>query len=195
MCPDRKCDQVRAKKLLRALTTGMLLMWDRGLHSYPMVNATLPQGCDYLERIPKNVKFSPEKVLDDRSYLSLIAPDGKSQKKSCGKIQVRVVDPTIDEASTPQTYRLITSLMDVVLFPALLLAAEYHQRSRALKIKLTNSNPVKLFKKFSGLLLGHYAVRCLMFQAAQQVEISQLRLGFTGTLRVIPRAISDFQDI
>ena len=25
----------------------MLLMWDRGLHSYAMVNATMTQGCDY----------------------------------------------------------------------------------------------------------------------------------------------------
>ena len=34
-----------------------------------------------------------------------------------------------------------------------------------------------------------------MFKAAQQVGISPLRLGFTGTLKVIRRAISDFQDI
>jgi hypothetical protein len=34
-----------------------------------------------------------------------------------------------------------------------------------------------------------------MFQAAQQAGISPLRLGFTGTLKVIPRALTDFQDI
>ena len=34
-----------------------------------------------------------------------------------------------------------------------------------------------------------------MFQAAQQAEISPLRLGFTGTLKVIRRAIGDFQDL
>jgi len=34
-----------------------------------------------------------------------------------------------------------------------------------------------------------------MFQAAQQAGISPLRLGFTGTLKVIRRAISDFQDV
>ncbi len=33
-----------------------------------------------------------------------------------------------------------------------------------------------------------------MFQAAQQAGISPLRLGFTGTLKVIRQAISDFQD-
>lgn len=41
MCPYRIGERVRAKKLLRSVTEGMLLMWDRGLHSYAMVNATL----------------------------------------------------------------------------------------------------------------------------------------------------------
>ncbi len=43
--------------------------------------------------------------------------------------------------------------------------------------------------------MGHYALRSLMFQAAQQVGISPLRLGFTGTLKMIRRAIGDFQDL
>jgi hypothetical protein len=33
-----------------------------------------------------------------------------------------------------------------------------------------------------------------MFQAATAAEISPLRLGFTGTLKIIRRAIADFQD-
>ena len=33
-----------------------------------------------------------------------------------------------------------------------------------------------------------------MFQAATAAGISPLRLGFTGTLKVIRRAIADFQD-
>lgn len=85
MCPYRIGERVRAKKLLRKVTEGMLLMWDRGLHSYAMVNATLATGCDYLGRVPANVKFSVETVLDDGSYLSWVAPDGKSKKKGCTK--------------------------------------------------------------------------------------------------------------
>ncbi len=41
--------------------------------------------------------------------------------------------------------------------------------------------------------MGHYAIRSLMFQASQQAGISPLRLGFTGTLKVIRRAGGDFQ--
>jgi hypothetical protein len=60
--------------------------------------------------------------------LSSVAPDGKSKKKGCTKIQVRVIEYSIDTDSGQQTYRLITSLSDIALFPALLLAQEYHQR-------------------------------------------------------------------
>src|SRR4028119_1641327 len=70
MCPYRMGERVRALKLLRSVTAGMLLMWDRGLHSYAMVQATVSQGCDYLGRIPANVKFLVEQPLQDGSYLS-----------------------------------------------------------------------------------------------------------------------------
>ncbi len=39
-----------------------------------------------------------------------------------------------------------------------------------------------------GWLLGHWAVRSLIFQAATSAEIPPLRLSFTGSLRVIRRA-------
>jgi hypothetical protein len=95
-------ERVRVQKLLRSVTSGMLLMWDRGLHSYKMVNATLFQSCHYLGRLPANVKFEVEQVLDDGSYLSWIYPDGKSRKKGGQKIQVRVIEYTIDSDDEPK---------------------------------------------------------------------------------------------
>ncbi len=208
MCPYRIGERVRAKKLLRSVLQGMLLMWDRGLHSYAMVQATLKQGCDYLGRVPANVKFSVAQVLDDGSYLSWIAPDGKSKKKGCTKIQVRVIEYTIDTDGGEQTYRLITSLMDTARFPALLLATEYHQRweientidelkthLNGRKTPIRSLKPREVIQEVYGWLLGHYAVRCLMFTAAQQAGISPLRLGNTCTLNVLRRAIPDFHDI
>ncbi len=208
MCPYRMGERVRVKKLLRSVTQGMLLMWDRGLHSYAMVNATLAQECHYLGRVPANVKFSVEKVLDDQSYLSWIYPDGKSKKKGGTKVQVRVIEYTLDTNGEQQTYRLITSLLDIALFPALLLAKEYHQRWEientidelkthllGRKTPIRSLKPREVVQEIYGLLLGHYAVRCLMFQAAQKAGISPLRLGFTGALKVIRRTIGEFQDI
>ena len=207
MCPYRMSERVRAKKLLRSITQGMLLMWDRGLHSYAMVQATQKQGCDYLGRVPKNVKFAAEKILDDGSYLSRVYPDGKSKKKGATKILVRVIEYTIDSEEEQKTYRLITSLLDTTLYPALLLASEYHQRWEVentidelkthllgRKTPIRSLNPREVVQEVYGLLLGHWAVRCLMVQAAQQVGLSPLRLGFTGTLKVIRGAIAEFQN-
>jgi Insertion element 4 transposase N-terminal/Transposase DDE domain len=206
--PYRVGERVRAKKLLRSVTQGMLLMWDRGLHSYVMVQQTLKQECDYLGRVPANVKFSVEQVLDDGSYLSWIYPDGKSKKKGAQPIQARVIEYSIDVDEQPQTYRLITSLRDTVLFPALLLATEYHQRweientidelkthLNGRKTPIRSLKPREVVQEIYGWLLGHYVIRCLMFTAAQEAGISPLRLGFTGTLKVIQRAIPDFQDL
>ncbi len=206
MCPYRIGERVRAKKLLRSVSVGMLLMWDRGLHSYKMVQATFAQKCDYLGRVPKNVKFNVEKVLEDGSYLSWIAPDGKSKKKGSTKIMVRVIEYTINTDDQSQVYRLITSLTDIVLFPGLLLATEYHRRWEVestideLKVHLLGRktlirslNPREVVQEIYGWLLGHWAVRSLMFQVAESAHISPLRLSFTGTLNIVRRAVPKFQ--
>lgn len=143
-------------------------MWDRGLHSYAMVKATLSQKCHYLGRLPKNIKFPVETVLEDGSYLSWIAPDAKSKKKGGTKIIVRVIEYTIDTDDQPQIYRLITSLTDTVLFPSLLLATEYHRRWEVentideLKVHLLGRktlirslNPREVVQEIYGWLLGH----------------------------------------
>ena len=97
--------------------------------------------------------------------------------------------------------------MDIALFPALLLATEYHQRweientidelkthLNGRKTPIRSLKPREVVQEIYGWLLSHYAVRTLMFQAATVAGISPLRLGFTGTLKVIRRAIADFQD-
>jgi hypothetical protein len=206
ICPYKIGERVRAKKLLRSMSKGMLLMWDRGLHSYAMVMATLSQGSDYLGRMPKNVKFPVDKVLEDGSYLSWIAPDGKSKKKGASKIMVRVIEYTIENDGEPVVYRLITSLLDSIAFPALFLAMEYHKRWEVestideLKVHLLGRktlirslNPREVVQEIYGWLLGHWAVRSLMFQVADQAAISPLRLSFTGTLNVVRRAVPKFQ--
>ena len=207
MCPYRIGERVRVKKLLRSVAPGMLLMWDRGLHSYQMVQATQKQGCHFLGRVPANVKFVPEQVLDDGSYLAWIHPDGKSKKKGYSKILLRVIEYTIETEPEQKTYRLITSLLDPRLYPALVLAREYHTRweventidelkthLNGRKTPIRSLNPREVVQEVYGWLLEHWAVRSLMFQASQQAEISPLRLGFTGTLKIIRAAIPEFQN-
>ena len=81
MCPYKMGERVRALKLLRSVTPGMLLMWDRGKHSYAMVETTVSKGCEYLGRIPGNVKFLNEIQLDDGSYVRKDLPIRQIKEK------------------------------------------------------------------------------------------------------------------
>jgi Insertion element 4 transposase N-terminal len=125
-----------------------------------------------------------------------------------GGLRVMAVDGTIDTEGEPEIYRLITSLTDIALFPALLLAMEYHKRWEIentideLKVHLLGRktlirslNPREVVQEIYGWLLGHWAVRSLMFEVADHAQISPLRLSFTGTLNVVRRAIPKFQRI
>ncbi len=184
-------------------------MWDRGLHTYAMVQATVVKGCDYLGRIPANVKFIAETPLADGSYLSWIYPSGKLRKKGSQPLLLRVIEYTIEQPEQPQeqiTYRLITSLLDIERFPAQLLASEYHQRWEVettideLKVHLLgrkthvrSQKPREVVQEVYGWLLGHWAIRLLMFQAASSAGVAPLRLSFTVTLRLIRRALPKFQ--
>jgi hypothetical protein len=206
LSPYRMHERVRVRKLLRSVGQGMLLMWDRGLHSFKMVNETLAQQCHYLGRVPANAKFAPIKALKDGSYLSWIVPDRLSLLKGAKRIQVRVIEYCVEEAGEQKTYRLITDLLDVALFPALLLAQEYHQRWEAentlsefktflngRKVALRSKQPRLVIQELYGWLVTHWVLRTLMFQAAQQKQISPLSLSFTGSLKVLRRAIPQFQ--
>ena len=80
ICPDKMGERIRALRLLRSVAPKMLLMWDRGLHAYAMVKATLDQGSDYLGRLPATVKLLVEEPCSDGSYLSLISPPARIAK-------------------------------------------------------------------------------------------------------------------
>ena len=164
-----------------------------------MVEATFSKSCECLGRIPCNVKFLNEIQLDDGSYLSWIYPSGKLRKKGFKPVQVRVIEYTIencDRLEAPQIrYRLITSLLDDEKFTAQLLACEYHQRWEVentidevkvhllgRKTHIRSERPKEVVQEIYGLLLGHWAVRALIFQAASSAGVSPLRLSFTGTL-------------
>jgi len=206
LSPYRMGERRKALKLLRSVGTGMLLMWDRGLHSFKMVKATQERGSHFLGRVSKNVKFEVVQTFEDGSFLSWIAPDRQSEKKGAQSLPVRVIEYTIKEKGVEQTYRLITDLMDITAFPALVLAQEYHQRweventldefkthLNGRKTPIRSKYPRGVVQEIYGWLLGHWAVRSLMFQAAQEQGLSPLRLGFTGTLRVVRRAMAQFQ--
>ncbi len=61
------------------------------------------------------------------------------------------------------------------------------------RLPFARKSPVSVVQEIYGWLLAHWAVRCLMFQASTEGNISPLRLGFTSTLLVLHRAVPLFQ--
>jgi len=200
-----------ARQLLRAVRAGMLLMWDRGLHSHAMLRDTLARQADFLGRVGKAAVLTPEELLPDGSFLACVYPSPKARRHRRGGIPVRVIEYAIDDPARPGRevrYRLITSLLDPRRCPAATLAAEYHQRweveGTAAEVKarqadrrpappLRSRRPREVVQEVYGLLLAHLAVRLTMYEAATVAGVDPDRLSFTGTLRVLRRAVGAFQ--
>jgi hypothetical protein len=196
-----------ARRLLRSVGAGMLVMWDRGLHSYAMVRATLDQQAQVLGRVSKAVTLEPEELLSDGSFLTTLYPSDTARRHDQDGILVRVIEYTVDDPARPrpdERYRLVTSLLDPVRAPARLLAVEYHQRWEIestldeLKVHqidrrpaphLRSRHPREVVQELYGLVLTHRAIRCLMAEAAARADLDPDRLSFTGTLRLLRRAV------
>ena len=61
------------------------------------------------------------------------------------------------------------------------------------KTPVRSQKPREVVQEVYGWLLGYWSVRVLMYQTANNAGIAPLRLSFTGTLRVIRRALPKFQ--
>jgi hypothetical protein len=202
--PFRCGEAPAALRLLRAVGPGMLLLWDRGVHSYAMIRATLARQADFLGRTKRNVVLRPTEVLADGSFLARVYPTPTARRRDEDGIVVRVIEYVLDTAAGPgrETYRLLTSLLDERAFPAERLAATYHERWEVettldeVKVHqwahprpLRSKRPREVVQEIYGLLLAHLAIRTLMHQAALRDGIDPDRLSFTGALRVLRRAI------
>jgi hypothetical protein len=200
-----------ARRLLRSVGTGMLVMWDRGLHSYALLRATLDQGAQVLGRVSTAVRLEPEELLADGSFLTTLAPPPAARRRGEDGLVVRVIEYTIDDPARPrpdERYRLVTSLLDPGRYPARTLALAYHERweieatldelkvhqlDRRPQPHLRSRHPRAVVQEVYGRVLAHRAIRGLMAEAAARANLDPDRLSFTGTLRLLRRAIPRVQ--
>lgn len=195
--------------LLRSIDAGMLVLWDRGFHSFELIAALLQRGAALLERLPAHVKPRLIQKLADGSQLAwLVAPDS-SPAKDAAPIAVRIIEYTLTDPALPgykQRHRLLTTLLDPLAAPALELVYAYHERweieilidevqthQRLNGKPLRSKKPSGVLQELYGLLLAHYAVRKLMYEAAASVNIDPDRLSFVHAVRVLQDAIPEFQ--
>ena len=196
-------------RLLRSVGKDMLLTWDRGFHSFDMAYQTTQTFADFLGRVPVNVKLKPLEELPDGSYLAYIYPSDYKRKKRGEHLLVRVIDYTLDDPNRQghaERHRLITSLLNYKAFSALDLACVYHERweieitideldthQRLANRPFRSQKPKAVLQELYGLIIAHYAIRTLMHEAALQVDLDPDRLSFIKALRVIRRAVAEFQ--
>lgn len=198
--PIRCAEIVMAKFLLRFLAPDMLLLWDRGFLSYANVQDVLAGKAQLLARIKKNHVFRKLKVFRDGSYLAKLYASAKHRRKDQDGILVRIIEYTIRDQGRPGSdtvHRLLTTLLDSRLDPAKKLIELYHERweeelaidelktHQGQRPVLRSQTPAGVVQEIHGLLLAHFVVRKLMFEAAAQQNLPPRRLSFTGTLKIL----------
>lgn len=196
------------QRLLRSLTAEMLVLWDRGLHSFALIVQTRARNAQLLGRLPSNVK--PERLctLVDGTQLVRLRPSDKARRRAGEQVLVRLIRYTLDDPPRPghQTeHRLITSLLDPRQAPAEELVMAYHQRwefelgvdelvtHQRPPRPLRSHTPVGVIQEIYALFLAHYLVRAVMVAAAASADLAPTRLSFLTTLRLIREALPDFQ--
>jgi hypothetical protein len=207
--PYHTSERVGGFRLLRSVTPGMLVMWDRGFHSYDMLVQVYQRGAHVLSRLPADVKPIVVRRLADGSYLAYLRPTDYQRRKRGEHLLVRVIEYTITDPNLPgygEVHRLVTTLLDPDAYPIMDLICAYHERweieiaideidthQRLLPGPLRSLKPVGVIQELYGLLIAHYLVRALMHEAAQQAGLDPDRLSFVGAIRVLQKAVPEFQ--
>ncbi len=202
-------ERVGGLRMLRSVGPGMLVTWDRGFHGFDMCVQTRQRRAHFLARVPAQVHLKPLRRLSDGSYLAEIKPSEKWRRRRGEHLLVRVIEYTVNDPARPghrERHRLITSLLNPVLYPALTLACAYHERweveitidevdthQRHPRQPLRSRTPVGVLQELYGLLVAHYAIRAVMREAAMRVEIAPDRLSFVNAVRILRNAVFEAQ--
>jgi hypothetical protein len=203
------------RKILPSFQPEMLVLADRGFFAFDLWNEARSSGAQLLWRVVKSLDLPVLEKLADGSYRSQLLP--KDLKADLRKgyrlravaeqaIPVRVIEYSIPNRGGDQAViRLVTSLLDPHQAPAIELAELYQQRwefelaldeiqthqlgrPRVLRSK----SPEMVRQEIWALLITHYAIRHLMWQAADDIEDLDVdRVSFTRTLRLVRRHTTD----
>lgn len=198
-----RCNEYKVgRSLLKKVSPGCLVLWDRGFYGYSSIKDALDLSVHVLGRVGSHVVFERLANLRDGSYLSRIYPSQKDKRHGTNPLVVRVIEYTIDDPHRTghgELHRLVTTLLDPELDPALELAVLYHQRweieigndeikthqlHQGRPTTLRSLTPCGVVQEFYGLLLAYNAVRFLMHEAAVSVDIDPRQLSFIHAVRV-----------
>lgn len=199
--PMRRGEVTMAPALLRYLEPDMLLLWDRNFFSYALIHqVVVERRAQLLARVKKNLILRPIRRLADGSYLANVYQSDYHRRHDLNGIRVRIIEYTLTDPNRPgcqEKHRLLTTLLDETVDPAVTLVVLYHERweeevtidelktHQRERPVLRSQTPAGVVQEIYGLLLAHALIRRLMVTAATQAAVPPRRISFTGTLKVL----------
>lgn len=198
-------EQKLVEQLWDQIPSDALLLEDRGFFSYDHWKTLDSRGIQLLVRMKNNLILRPIQRLADGSYLAKIYPSSYHRDKDREGIVVRVIEYTLDDPRRTghgERHRLATNLLDPEEYPALELVCLYHERWEEELVfdeqkthldprrpgkaaHFRSQTPAGVEQELYALSLGHFVVRALMLEAAQEENLDVDRLSFTGCLRIL----------
>jgi len=192
-----------SKLLLDRLEEGMVLLADRGFTSFDAWKQAIATGADLIWRAKSNVKPRRIETLADGSWLAEMRKN--NFQLDTEHIVIRVVEYSIDDGRGTEMgpFRLFTTLLDPNEVSAVELADSYRQRweiesafgelktyQRGPKAVLRSKSPELVKQEIWGHLCCHFAIRTLMFEAADTAKLDPDRVSFIAALKITRRSLS-----
>ena len=205
--PCTAAENALAAGLIDRLEPGTLLLADRGFCGFPLWRRGVTAGVDLLWRAKPTMRPRHIETLDDGSWLAELRPAGNAGRKAA-PLAVRVIDYSIDDGRPNDTaYRLLTTIVDPDEATATGLAAAYARRweteaafdelkthQRGPRAVLRSKSPELVLQEIWGHLCCHYAIRTLMWEAADHADVDPDRVSFVAALRIARRSITTARD-
>lgn len=196
-----------SKPLIDRLEPGMVLLADRGFTGFALWQQAAATGADLLWRAKNNVHPRQIEAFDDGSWLGELRAN--NAKLNTEAVIVRVIDYRVDDGRGIDAgpFRLFTTLVDPDEVTATELAAAYAQRweiesafdelkthQRGPRTVLRSKSPDLVLQEIWGHLCCHFAIRTLMWEAADHARVDPDRVSFVAALRIVRRSLSAARD-
>lgn len=205
--PYTTAENTLAGALLDRLEPGMLVLADRGFAGFPLWQRATATGADLLWRAKPTMKPRHIETLPDGTWLAELRPGGNAARHT-EPLVVRVIDYQIDDGRpNDETYRLLTTIVDPDEVTAEDLATAYAQRweieatfdelkthQRGPRTVMRSKSPDLVLQEIWGHLCCHFAIRTLMWEAADHAHIDADRVSFVAALRIARRSITAARD-
>ena len=197
-----------AYRLLSQVGPDMLVLVDAGLISGAFIEQVRERRAHILGALEAGAWEQPHTArrLADGSVLAWLTPSHSGRYRQQRGMWVRIISYRVTDARVGEPgkiYRLVTTLLNPRVAPALALIELYHERwevelvideikthERDQRKVLRSKTPEGVCQEISGIYLAHYAVRVLLAEAAVEAELDPDRLSFTEGLFELTEMLS-----